>query len=108
MHGKSREIAIVVAAGCLGLIGYLVRGADEEPKVPAASFHEDFESPQTAWQSEHTDTTINLLAHDRSVRATHDGKQSEHFQFEADVGSQFFVSYPLPRIPVTDTLLAAV
>src|SRR5271157_1282681 len=108
MRGKSRGIAIVVAAGCLGLIGYLVRGADEEPKVPAASFHEDFESPQTAWQSEHTDTTINLLAHDRSVRATHDGKQSEHFQFEADVGSQFFVSYPLPRIPVTDTLQAAV
>ena len=34
--------------------------------------------------------------------------QSERFQFEADPGSQFFVSYALPKVPVTDALTLAV
>ncbi len=47
---------------------------------------------------------MNLLAQDRSERAAHGGRLSEHFQFDAGPGSQFFVSYALPRIPVSEEL----
>lgn len=81
-------------------------GKAEAPKAeaPAASLHDGFESPGVAWRREHTDATINLLAHDRSDRAAYDGALSEHFQFEADAGSAFYVSYPVPNVPVTDLL----
>ncbi len=103
-----RWIAIVVAIGLLGAQGGQPRGSEDEPKTPAASLHDSFETPQIAWEREHTDTTINLIAQDRSVRTAHDGNLSEHFQFEADTGSQFFVSYALPNVPVTDKLQAVV
>ena len=82
-------------------------GSRRRPKKPAASLHDGFETPQVVWEREHADTTINLIAQERSVRAAHDGGHSERFQFEADPGSQFFVSYALPRIEVTDSLQVA-
>jgi hypothetical protein len=91
----------VISAGLLVALGAHPKGGEEEPKEPPASLHDSFETPQVAWEREHTDTTINLIAQDRSVRAAHDGNLSEHFQFDADTGSQFFVSYALPKIPVT-------
>src|SRR4051812_33880976 len=106
-----RSIAIVISAGLLSLLGLVSDGTGEEPKSSDAgmeNLHDGFETPQVVWEQEHTDTTINLIAHDRSVRAAHDGKLSERFQFEADAGSQFFVSYPLPAVPVNDKLSAAV
>ena len=47
---------------------------------------------------------MHLLAHDRSDRAAHGGRLSEHFHFEAGAGSQFFVSYALPKVPVIGDL----
>ncbi len=76
------------------------------PRRGTATFHEGFESPQTAWQHEYSDSTIKLIAQERTDRAAHDGRLSERFQFDADGGSQFFVSYELPKIPVTSNLVA--
>ncbi|MDR3639657.1 MAG: hypothetical protein P4L84_38005 [Isosphaeraceae bacterium] len=77
--------------------------ADEGPDK-AGTLHDDFESARTAWRREETDATIRLLAHDRSNRAAHDGRLSEHFRFEAGPGSGFYFSYALPKIPVNDRL----
>ncbi|MBX6313102.1 MAG: hypothetical protein IRY99_09350, partial [Isosphaeraceae bacterium] len=74
---------------------------------PKASLHESFETPRTAWQQEETDATIVLQAHDRSERAAHDGRLSEHFRFEAQIGSALYYSYRLPKIPVTKDLRAS-
>lgn len=68
------------------------------------TLHDDFESARVSWKREETDTTIRLLAHDRSNRAAHDGRLSEHFQFDAGPGSEFYYSYALPKIPVTNDL----
>jgi hypothetical protein len=107
MHVARCWITIVISAGLLAAPGLARGGAgDDSPKPPAASLHDSFETPRVAWEREHTDTTINLISHDRSVRAAHDGNQSERFEFEADAGSQFFVSYALPKIPVTEALQA--
>jgi hypothetical protein len=101
-------IPIVISAGFLGVPGAaLLAAGDDPPPTPPASLHDSFETPRVAWEREHSDTTINLISQDRSVRAAHDGNQSERFEFEADAGSQFFVSYALPKIPVTDSLQAA-
>ncbi len=108
MRIDRRWIAMVVSTGLLAALGAQPKGNEDDPKTPAVSLHDSFESSQIAWEREHTDTSINLIAQDRSVRAAHDGNHSEHFQFEADTGSQFFVSYALPKIPVTDKLQAAV
>jgi hypothetical protein len=101
-----RLIATVISAGTLVLAGSITRGAGDEPKSPPASLRDGFETAQVCWEREHTDTTINLIAQERSVRAAHEGKLSERFDFEAEAGSQFFVSYTVPRITVTDGLEA--
>ena len=88
-----RLIATVITAGTLVLAGSITRGAGDEPKSPPASLRDGFETAQVCWEREHTDTTINLIAQERSVRAAHEGKLSERFDFEAEAGSQFFVSY---------------
>ena len=108
MRVNRRWIALVISAGLSWCAGGQPKGGEEEPKTPATSLHDSFETAQIAWEREHTDTTINLIAQDRSVRAAHDGNLSEHFQFDADTGSQFFVSYALPKIPVTDKVQAVV
>src|SRR5262249_19714097 len=107
--GNIRPIAVAISAGLLGLAAC---GLGDEPgpqssRVKEQSLHDDFETPLVVWEREHIDTTINLIAQERSVRAAHDGKRSERFQFEGGAGSQFFVSYPLPSIPVTEKLEAA-
>ena len=78
-----------------------------KPADEPAVIRDGFESPRTAWSQEQTDATINLQAHDRTTRAAHEGRTSEHFQFTAGLGSGFFFSYPLPKVPVTDTLKAS-
>jgi hypothetical protein len=86
--------------------GLLVSAAAQDDKSRADSpvLRDGFETSEPAWQSEHMDTVVRLLEHDRSQRAAHGGRLSEHFHFEAGVGSQFFVSYATPKIPVTDEL----
>ena len=64
----------------------------------------DLKRPRRAGRREHTDAVIRLLKHDRSERAAHGGRLSEHFHFESGPGSQFFVSYATPKIPVSDDL----
>ena len=98
MCATRSSIAILIAAGLLGTFHSVLAGDGEDKEItPPASLHDDFETPRIAWEREHSDTTINLIAQERSPRAAHDGNQSERFQFEADPGSQFFVSYPLPE-----------
>jgi hypothetical protein len=65
-----------------------------------------FETPQTVWKQEQTDANVTLQAHDRSNRAAHEGRTSERFQFSAGVGSAFYYSYALPKVPVTEGLKA--
>jgi hypothetical protein len=91
---------IVVTALLLSAASAAI-GADD-PK--SSAIHDGFESPRPVWRQEQTDATVRLLGHERSRRAAHDGQLSERFQFVAGVGSSFFYSYPIPRIPVTDDL----
>src|SRR5262249_27037656 len=65
------------------------------------------ETGATVWRPEQTDATINLMAHDRSPRAAHQGRLSEHLQFTAGPGSSFFYSYVLPRVPGSEDLRAS-
>lgn len=74
------------------------------PGRAALTYQDGFEDPTPAWQHEYSDSSINLITHDRTDRAFHEGRSSERFQFEAAGGSQFFVSYEVPRIPVTHDL----
>lgn len=97
-------LAGVVALGGSALGVSAQEGDDEAPKREYTALRDGFESPGVAWRRERADTTINLMAQDRSDRAAYEGKQSERFLFEADLGSQFFVSYPLPNVPVSDKL----
>jgi hypothetical protein len=100
--------------GCLVALNLwfeLPPSSDSVVSRPAAenlvAFRDGFETSTIAWQREHTDTTIHLIAHERSARAAHEGELSERFFFDAEEGSQFFVSYALPRIPVTADLEVA-
>ncbi len=94
---------IVTAAMFLGLL-VVSRGGDEKTPVQSETLRDGFETPQPSWQREYTDTTVRLIAQERSSRAAREGRLSERFQFEAGPGSQFFVSYATPRIPVSDDL----
>ncbi len=64
------------------------------------SIRDGFEGPRTSWRREQTDATIQLFAHERTNRAAREGKTSEHFEFEAGVGSGFYYSYSLPGVPI--------
>ena len=99
-----RFVQVVVTAGLL--VGVLVasRGGEEAPSDSGEVLRDGFETGAPTWQREYTDATVNLQAHDRSVRAAHGGRLSEHFQFESASGNQFFVSYATPRVPVNDDL----
>ena len=61
-----------------------------------------FETPRAVWSQEANDATITLQAHDRSTARRTRGRASEHFTFNAGVGSGFYFSYPLPKVPVSD------
>ncbi len=81
------------------------------PTLPSAvdptMIRDGFESARTVWNQEQTDATIHLLEHDRSRRAAHEGRVSEHFRFTAALGSGFYFSDTLPKVPVTDALKAS-
>ena len=94
------RVASLTAAAVVTVSVVTLRGADE----PVPTLLDGFESPKTVWQQEQTDATVNLLAHERSNRAAHEGQSSERFQFVAGLGSTFFYSYALPKVPVTDNL----
>src|SRR5512135_1733915 len=100
MFCSRMRVASLTAATVVMTSVATLRGADE----PAPTLRDGFESPKTAWQQEQTDATVNLLAHEHSNRAAHEGQLSERFQFVAGPGSTFFYSYVLPKVPVTDDL----
>ena len=91
---------LLVAAGLIAARGEPPETARAEPGV----IRDGYESDRPSWQQEYTDTTVRLLAHERSDRAAHGGRASERFRFEAGQGSRFFVSQALPKIPVTEDL----
>jgi hypothetical protein len=97
---------VKVAVSAVILLGLLVASGDGDEKLPTRSgtLKDGFETPEPSWQREFTDTTVTLIAQERSPRAAREGRLSERFQFEAGPGSQFFVSYATPRIPVSDEL----
>ena len=102
-----------LARAFIGVVGAVVLGtsgghaappvASEEP----AMIRDGFETPRAVWTQEQTDATITLGTHDRSTRAAHEGRTSEHFAFSAGVGSGFYFSYPLPKAPVNAALKAS-
>ena len=103
--------ALLLAVGAVALVR-----AQDAPRVPDAGagsppadtwIRDDFESPRVIWDQEQTDATVNLLEHDRSNRAAHEGRTSEHLHFTARFGSGFYFRYALPKIPITDALEAS-
>ncbi|MEO6809132.1 MAG: hypothetical protein ABI353_08455, partial [Isosphaeraceae bacterium] len=101
---RVRRSALVGLLATIALALASVPGFGAEPAQ--STFHESFESAKTAWQQEETDALVNLLAHERSNRAAHDGLHSERFLFRAEVGSAFYYSFPLPKVPLSDDLKA--
>ena len=93
---------VTVFSGILAGLAVAAGAQDEKPAGSAQVFRDGFETPEPTWEREHTDTVIRLLEQDRSQRAVHGGRLSEHFHFDAAPGSQFFVSYATPKIPVTN------
>ncbi len=102
-----RFLQVMVAAGMLVGVFVASNGGEDQGPAETATLRDGFEVGQTVWQREYSDTTVNVLAQDRSERAAHGGRLSEHFRFNAGQGSQFFVSYALPRIPVSAELTAS-
>lgn len=100
MLPRRTGVILLSTASVLACLSFALLAEEEAPNA----IHEGFESSRPVWRQEQTDATVNLLAHDRSKRAVHDGKLAEHFKFVAGSGSSFFYSYPLPKIPVTETL----
>ncbi len=98
-----RLVEVTVVAGLVASVFVGTRGDDVKP-VPLGVLRDGFEGPRPSWQRESSDTTVDLHVHERSQRAAHDGRLSERFEFKAGVGSQFFVSYATPPVPVTDEL----
>src|SRR4051812_7441893 len=97
---RSRPFVVLMTAVVLVMApASTLLGGDDTP-----SLRDGFESERTAWQQEQTDAAVNLLAHERSDRAAHEGRFSEGFHFDAGPGSSFYYSYPLPKIPVSDAL----
>src|SRR4051794_36189844 len=82
---------LAVVAGALVLAASATLRGDDDP---SHAIRDGFEGPGTAWEQEQTDATIKLLAHDRSRRAAHEGRLSEHFHFEAGAGGSVFFTYP--------------
>src|SRR5271155_686855 len=103
-----RFVEMIVTAAMLVSLLVVSRGGEEKPLTSADTLHDGFETPQPIWQREYTDGAINLQVQDRSERAAHGGRLSEHFQFDTSSGNQFFVSYATPRVPVTDDLSVSV
>ena len=100
------NVSVLAAAGFLAAGLVAARAAQPQGSQPAEGsvIRDGFEAGPTSWQREYTDTTVRLLAHERSPRAAHGGRLSERFQFEAGPGSRFYVSKALPKVPVTADL----
>ncbi len=101
MRAKRGRVVIGLA---VGLAIAVSASAGEEKGSSPAVFRDSFETDVTSWRKEYLDTTITLVAHDRSNKAAHGGARSERFVFDAENGGQFFVSYKTPRLPVTKEL----
>jgi hypothetical protein len=106
MFVARRFIQVAVTAGMLAVLLVAAGGGAEDKPGPTDVLRDGFETPSPSWQREYTDTTVKLIAQERSQRAAHEGRLSERFHFEAGPGSQFFVSYATPKIPVSDDLKA--
>ena len=97
------RFAVVVACGLI-LTGFAIADGADDKKAAAGTevLRDGFETQQPVWEREESDAVIRLIEHDRSQRAAHGGRLSEHFHFEAGPGSQFFVSYATPKIPISE------
>ena len=103
-----RFVEVIVTAGMLVSVLVVSRGGEDKPPGRPDVLQDSFETAEPVWQREYTDGAINLQVQDRSERAAHSGRLSEHFQFETTSGNQFFVSYATPRVPVSDDLTVSV
>jgi hypothetical protein len=104
MFVARRLIEVIVSAGMLVGIFVVSSSSEQATPVPPDTLFDGFETAQPSWQREYTDAAIDLRVQDRSQRAAHGGRLSEHFEFETADGSQFFVSCATPRVPVNDEL----
>jgi hypothetical protein len=99
-----RFIGCAVTAVLLAIFATTVNVGAQPAPVRSDVLRDGFETQEPSWQREYNDTTVKLAAQERSQRAAHEGRLSERFQFEAGPGSQFFVSYATPKVPVSDDL----
>ena len=98
-----RSVAFVGSSAILMLVAIVSAKADGNDTA-TGMIHEGFESTLPAWRQEQTDATVTLHIHDRSSRAAHEGRLSEHFQFTSGAGSSFIYSFPLAKIPINEAL----
>ncbi len=98
------RLSHVLSAAILLAAGVAARTGDASQDAPKSVIRDGFETSRPVWNQEQTDATIGLIAHDRSQRAAHEGKTSEHIQFTAGLGSGFYFSYALPKVVIQDDL----
>ena len=78
-----------------------------EPSSPTSTALVDgFEGDQVAWREETSDAPVNVRAHERTAAEALEGQRSERIEFIAGVGSGVYYSYPMPRVPLSDSLRA--
>ncbi len=107
MFVARRSIRVAVTALTMAVLMAAAGWGADKASSPSGVLRDGFETPHPTWLREYTDATVKLVAQERSQRAAHEGRLSERFQFEAGPGSQFFVSYATPKIPVSDDLRAS-
>ncbi|RUL87877.1 hypothetical protein [Tautonia sociabilis] len=84
------------------------RPALEPTRQEMAALVEGFEGDRVSWRQETADAPIRMQAHERAADAAFEGDRGERFRFVAGLGSGVYVSYPLPRVPISRELRASV
>ncbi len=74
---------------------------------PSESLRDGFEGDRPAWRQEASDAAIRVRSQERTNQYRFEGESSERIQFVAGLGSYFYYSYPLPKIPLTEDLQAS-
>ena len=100
MADRAARFGLAISAGLM----IVVASSGLFAQDGANTLRDGFESDRTAWVQEKTDAEVRLFAHERSDRGAREGTKSERFQFDAAIGSGFYFSYALPRVPITPEL----
>lgn len=73
--------------------------------VQAQQVHRNaFEGQTPVWQKGQADIAFSVQVHETTAQTAHAGKQSEHLQFTAGLGTYIYYSYPVGRADLLDDL----